>query len=57
MAVHLVGAGRIDVLAVGAVRRDPFWIETTVSLRADDERAVRDGLQGRPYFPVSTGDQ
>jgi plasmid stabilization system protein ParE len=36
MAVYLVGANRIDVLAVVAVRRDPAWIETTVSERADD---------------------
>lgn len=34
MAVYLVGANRIDVLAVVAVRRDPAWIETTVSERA-----------------------
>jgi len=36
IAVYLVGANRIDVLAVVAVRRDPAWIETTVSGRADD---------------------
>lgn len=36
MAVYLVGANRIDVLAVVAVRRDPAWIKTTVSGRADD---------------------
>jgi hypothetical protein len=36
MAVYLVGANRIDVLAIVAVRRDPAWIKTTVSERADD---------------------
>lgn len=36
MLVYLVGRDRIDVLAVVGVRRDPAWIEATVSERADD---------------------
>lgn len=36
MAVYLIGTDQIDVLAIVAVRRDPAWIETTVSGRADD---------------------
>lgn len=35
MAVYLVGVERIDLLAVVSVRRDPDWIEATVSGRAD----------------------
>lgn len=41
MAVSLVGEHRIDVLAVVGIRRDPAWIEATVSERADEYRAVR----------------
>ncbi len=36
MLVYVVGRDRIDVLAVVGVRRDPAWIEATVSERADD---------------------
>lgn len=36
MLVYLVGGDRIDVLAVVGVRRDPAWIEATVSERAED---------------------
>ena len=36
MLVYLVGGDRIDALAVVGVRRDPAWIEATVSERADD---------------------
>ena len=36
MAVYLIGTHQIEVLATVAVRRDPAWIKTTVSGRADD---------------------
>lgn len=36
MAVYLVGEGRIYLLAVINVRRDPEWIKVTVAGRADD---------------------
>lgn len=36
MAVYLIGTHQIEVLAIVAVRRDPAWIKTTVSGRADD---------------------
>lgn len=35
MAVYLVGGDRLDVLAVLHARRDPAWIEATVSDRAE----------------------
>ena len=41
MAVYVVPDDRIDVLAVIAVRRDPSWIEATLSQRGDEWVAVR----------------
>lgn len=34
MAVYLVGADRLELLAVVDVRRDPAWIEATIAGRA-----------------------
>ena len=35
MAVYRTGAGRLELLAVVDVRRDPAWIEATIARRAE----------------------
>ncbi|MEE3126924.1 MAG: hypothetical protein VX494_06900 [Actinomycetota bacterium] len=35
MAVYRAGAGRLELLAVVDVRRDPAWIEATIARRAE----------------------